>query len=632
MLDRLTFIRSFGCSSPSVARYALQQYLNFVTSPSVRLCLRAQGVMPSMLEAIRDAAARGVEPGENGGTVRISSSCWWLHACILEQLSVESAGREELLEHAACDLQHIAMAAASREGVVVRTASQDATLERESCSSSALASMLNIKESQETVSGNANGPLGLLKRKRSHAAVSATHSHEISSGPQDVEFSVQRITHLLASVNPLAEYCGPTAASVALLVLQRCLPTEARRRARRSVAEDLAASVSTRIVKGMMMLLFKHGGAWARHMVGFGADVCCREHMVDGMHVSLLLDIMTSCVATAASFDPDEQHCTIDLAWVILCCLLAFRRCGSSKIGRGALGAVVGEAPATAATPACSCLVALPDVASSCLRLLYRVTQAQPAWASKIVVTRHSCSAGASAVFLGATPAEWQARWPSLLAVLVDTLAAARQEHPAIPAVGRLSLGILSNLASECSSTRHQLSAFAVEANFPHRLLAGVLHAPGSSSTQAEKALLAVQVDRTTHPSFLEALARSFAVRQRQLFVFDPHGEDVGYSRGCAEARVNCALAGVLLSWLMEGQPEAQAYVKSSVGNLDQIADMLRQFVIFQDQCGALTDVSLVELHAVMSSLASSDRADFSGDDGCGVTKTPTGATSSLLA
>jgi len=117
--------------------------------------------------------------------------------------------------------------------------------------------------------------------------------------------------------------------------------------------------------------------------------------------------------------------------------------------------------------------------------------------------------------------------------------------------------------------------------------------------------------------TLLEALAVAFAARQRQLFDIgepsggEPSDSSTSNSASSAEARVSCAAAAVLLGWLMHREPSARIIVASRVGPTEGIIDVVRQFVVFQDKCGVLTDASLVSLHAVMLSMA--DKSSNSG-------------------
>merc|ERR1712232_127596 len=69
------------------------------------------------------------------------------------------------------------------------------------------------------------------------------------------------------------------------------------------------------------------------------------------------------------------------------------------------------------------------------------------------------------------------------------------------------------------------------------------------------------------------------------------------------EARIRCAVAATLLSWLVHGDAEAQAIVTHHIGSTELLVDTLRKFAVFQERCGVLTDASLVHLHAAMLSI-----------------------------
>jgi len=100
---------------------------------------------------------------------------------------------------------------------------------------------------------------------------------------------------------------------------------------------------------------------------------------------------------------------------------------------------------------------------------------------------------------------------------------------------------------------------------------------------------------------FLGALAGAFAVRRHELFGCAP--DACAERPGAADARVSCAQAAVLLGWLMHEDPAAHVVVTEHIGSVEVLGDVVRQFIVFQDKCGALTDASLVSLHAVMLSI-----------------------------
>jgi len=54
---------------------------------------------------------------------------------------------------------------------------------------------------------------------------------------------------------------------------------------------------------------------------------------------------------------------------------------------------------------------------------------------------------------------------------------------------------------------------------------------------------------------------------------------------------------------VMHDQSDAYDLVQRQIGSVDVLIDILRQFAVFQDHLGSLTDVSLVGLHAVMLSI-----------------------------
>lgn len=161
---------------------------------------------------------------------------------------------------------------------------------------------------------------------------------------------------------------------------------------------------------------------------------------------------------------------------------------------------------------------------------------------------------------------------PMLTRILVDA---------SDPLRARLAAGVLISGASHTPQLRTTIAQFPVEDGYTGLLLKGLLAGPGALDSHTESQTL------------LRCLSAAFAVRRAQLLD----------SFQCSEARVNCAVAGVLISMLVHEDPVAYKVVVESVGDGEVMLDMLREFAIFQDRCGALTNASLVSLHAAMLSV-----------------------------
>ncbi|CAJ1331086.1 unnamed protein product [Effrenium voratum] len=72
-----------------------------------------------------------------------------------------------------------------------------------------------------------------------------------------------------------------------------------------------------------------------------------------------------------------------------------------------------------------------------------------------------------------------------------------------------------------------------------------------------------------------------------------------GDTDGDVEVHVTFAMASLLLAWLAKG---CEKELERELGR-DQLVDLLRTFMVFQDRCGSLTDASLMGLHAAMQFL-----------------------------
>ncbi|CAK9095439.1 unnamed protein product [Durusdinium trenchii] len=100
---------------------------------------------------------------------------------------------------------------------------------------------------------------------------------------------------------------------------------------------------------------------------------------------------------------------------------------------------------------------------------------------------------------------------------------------------------------------------------------------------------------------FASALAQSLAWYKDQLET-ESDSLDV-------EVHLNFAMGSLLMAWLARGDPVAKLTLKEHLGSTQALLDILRTFTVFQENCGSLTDASLLCLHAVMEFLSDSDGA-----------------------
>jgi len=310
----------------------------------------------------------------------------------------------------------------------------------------------------------------------------------------------------------------------------------------------------------------------------------------------------------------------------------------------GALDAEAGTAGVPLAQLAASCRQAFmrltgisAPVVQAYLRLLHRLTERHSEWAALLLDPAEDASEPAS---LGA----------ALVALLTLADAGAGDGADigdescgsgpsrggaalgavAAKACARLALGVLANAAAHSPVARKELAALRVGPGFTTRLI-GSLAASGAGEDTAEPAEVP-QLGDEAGETLLEALAVAFAARRGELFEEEALGAGPGAEAPAkaparltphhAEVRVRGSAVAVLLGWLMHGNGAARALVVRLLGSTEVLVDVVRQFAVFQDRCGTLTDGSLVGLHTVMLSMEGAGDEACAGASGEGVTAT----------
>jgi len=206
VLDRLAFI--LGPSRPASADSVLRQLLVMVSSSSVRLCLRARGALPDLLDAAHRVAADA------------SSACRQdarrLHMSVLRCLAADAAGHGLILTRALPDLLDVASMLPSEAGRAPegKTASPPADGARQATPPAA------------GVEPETGGPAALLKRRK--------------LGPTATRLGQPREPLASCPSSPSPSDTGLGAPVTALLVLRDSLRglrgSPAKRRARCSAA------------------------------------------------------------------------------------------------------------------------------------------------------------------------------------------------------------------------------------------------------------------------------------------------------------------------------------------------------------------------------------------------------------
>lgn len=180
------------------------------------------------------------------------------------------------------------------------------------------------------------------------------------------------------------------------------------------------------------------------------------------------------------------------------------------------------------------------------------------------------------------------------------------------PACGRMILGILSNMASQSVEARRSIAGFHVRPGFGDVLLLGGLARPGPKPA-ASTSQCAGDDCPCQATTFFDALVHAFTTLYYRLD--GDEGARGRQSPSDAESRTNCAVAAVLVGWLIHDDPQAYNKVISIMGRSEALVDIVRQFVVFQDMCGVLTDEALVSLHAVMLSIDAHTTRPVAVDD-----------------
>eukprot|EP00927_Polykrikos_kofoidii_P035669 TRINITY_DN30217_c0_g1_i1.p1 TRINITY_DN30217_c0_g1~~TRINITY_DN30217_c0_g1_i1.p1 ORF type:complete len:645 (-),score=97.56 TRINITY_DN30217_c0_g1_i1:285-2000(-) len=268
-------------------------------------------------------------------------------------------------------------------------------------------------------------------------------------------------------------------------------------------------------------------------------------------------------------------------------------------------------------------LLLLREVASAAMRTFYGVTQRHAVWTRLAMVDIFEQQPMPEQSAMDEPELRTQIA-PSMLKLLALMLGSCSQDIHGAGAHARLAMGVLASIAAQNDDARLAIAGMCVSANFAQRILrddeqvAGLASHCSSASRSPEllcemtrlRACLDRDVNReqqSDHTTFLQALADAFARRRAELFSRDIDNSLVA---GKMEARASCAVAAVLLGWLMHRDTASHALVAQHVGPTDAIMDVIRQFVVFQDFSGSLSNESLLSLHAVMLSVESHDTTD----------------------
>ncbi|CAE8623713.1 unnamed protein product [Polarella glacialis] len=168
---------------PAAGMRVLWQVWHFVASSQRRLCLRARGALPRLLEAVKVAAAKMRDLGE---TAQQRKDAAMLHSGILHTLSLDVASAGELLELSLEDLLLLAASSSAAtttatEGEVLRGAPVEEFLRGAEHAgppppvavAGAASPGEHQQQQQQQQQQQAASPGGLLKRKRKAAEVSS---------------------------------------------------------------------------------------------------------------------------------------------------------------------------------------------------------------------------------------------------------------------------------------------------------------------------------------------------------------------------------------------------------------------------------------------------------------------------
>lgn len=238
-------------------------------------------------------------------------------------------------------------------------------------------------------------------------------------------------------------------------------------------------------------------------------------------------------------------------------------------------------------------------IAVSCLQLLQALVQRHSSWADLAMTTDEP-----------------------LLNTLINILA-----NPFLPmqkkesydttnfgsacTLARTVLDVLASAAataSGASASMHALSSFPVHAGFSRRLLSGALAVaiptPQPETDWKHDGGHAITCGATGPVPFAGELCDAFAVRHSQFFTnFESSDMNASTDANVAEIRLRIALSATLLGWIVHSDAHWRAAVAKKMGSTNVLTDVLRQYTVFLERSGALTDSSIVRLFALMRSV-----------------------------